>query len=225
MNNQLELMNIQAEVLFVHDHAGRITVINEPIIQPAPRLFWGHTKLGHVLRFRSDLPKVIANEILQIMNQDDKNDKLANVIQILEKDKKMNRLWIGPAYVCLERSTAPGNAVLVTKHNKHYLEAGFASLASELTNRGPFYMVIENDKAVSVCFSARSTDRAAEAGVETLEGYRGKGYAMSVVSSWCRAIHESSRIPLYSTSWDNYASQSIAKRLHFYQYGTDLSIY
>ncbi|MFE6795751.1 GNAT family N-acetyltransferase [Paenibacillus chitinolyticus] len=79
--------------------------------------------------------------------------------------------------------------------------------------------------AVSVCFSARSSDKAAEAGVETLKDYRGKGYAMRVTSSWAQAIRRSGRIPLYSTSWDNYSSQSIAKRLRLHFYGTDISIY
>lgn len=223
--NRLELMRLQAEVLYVHDDAGRITIMNEPIMQPAPRFFWGHTNKGHVLRFRNDLPDLLATEIAQMMNQDEKNDKLAKVIHILEKDKKMNSLWMGPAYVCLEIKPTQSNTVLVSEQNKHYLEAGFARLVSELTFREPCYMAIENDMAVSICFSARSTDRAAEAGVETIEGYRGKGYALSVVSSWCKAIHDSGRIPLYSTSWDNYASQAIAKRLDLYQYGTDVSIY
>jgi predicted GNAT family acetyltransferase len=86
-------------------------------------------------------------------------------------------------------------------------------------------MVTENNIAVSVCFSARNSDKAVEAGVETLEDYRGKGYAIRVASSWAQAIRQSQRIPLYSTSWDNYSSQSVAKRLQLHFYGTDISIY
>ncbi|MFW5438050.1 GNAT family N-acetyltransferase [Paenibacillus apiarius] len=225
MENDLELMNIQAEVLYVHDHAWRLTIINEPISQPAPRFFWGQTKMGQVLRFRSDVPDINVEEILHIMDQDDTTAKIANVIHALGRDKPINRVWLGPAYVCHIIEAGLTDAVLVTEHNKYCLEAGFPKLASELTFREPCFMVIENDMAVSVCFSARSTARAAEAGVETLEGYRGKGYARSVTSSWSRAVHESRRIPLYSTSWDNYASQSIARRLNLYLYGTDVSFY
>jgi len=86
-------------------------------------------------------------------------------------------------------------------------------------------MVMENNLAVSVCFSARSSNKAAEAGVETLEGYRGKGYAIRVASSWAQAIRQSQRIPMYSTSWNNYSSQSVAKRLQLHLFGTDISIY
>ena len=75
--------------------------------------------------------------------------------------------------------------------------------------------------------TARLTDRAAEAGVETLEPYRGHGYAAVVAAGcagWAHAIRATGRIPLYSTSWDNLASQGVARRLRLVQYGTDLSL-
>ncbi|WP_081607758.1 GNAT family N-acetyltransferase [Brevibacillus borstelensis] len=58
-----------------------------------------------------------------------------------------------------------------------------------------------------------------------MEEYRGKGYAIRVASSWANAIRQSQRIPLYSTSWENYSSQSVAKHLQLHFYGTDNSIY
>jgi len=73
--------------------------------------------------------------------------------------------------------------------------------------------VIEDGAAVSLCHSARLTDRAAEAGVETLDVYRGRGYASVVVAGWAHAIQATGRIPLYRTSWDNLASQAVARRL------------
>lgn len=225
MPSHLELMNIQAEVLYVHDHAGRLTTINESVNQPAPRFFWGQTKMGRVLRFRNDVPAFIVHEIQQLMELDDTNVKIANVIHALEKHKEISSIWMGPAYAFNEIVTNPTDAILVTADNKDCLRGGFSSLLSELESREPCFMVVENNAAVSVCFSARSTDKAAEAGVETLKDYRGKGYAMRVTSSWSQAVRQSQRIPLYSTSWDNYASQSIANRLNLYLYGTDLSIY
>ncbi len=62
------------------------------------------------------------------------------------------------------------------------------------------------------------------AGIETLEAYRGRGYATAVVAGWAYAIRATDRIPLYSTSWDNLASQAVAHRLGLVQYGTDLSL-
>jgi hypothetical protein len=222
--NHLELMNIQAEVLYVHDHSGRITTINESGNQPAPRFFWGQTKMGRVLRFRSDVPSYVVDEIPQLMELDDTNVALANVIHALKKHEEISSIWMGPAYVFHENVTYPTDAILVTKENKDCLRAGFSNLLSQLEFREPCFMVVENNTAVSVCFSARSTGKAVEAGVETLKEYRGNGYAMRVTSSWSQAVRQSQRIPLYSTSWDNHASQSIANRLGLYLYGTDLSI-
>jgi hypothetical protein len=223
--NHLELMNIQAEVLYVHDHAGRITTINEYMNQPAPRFFLGQTNTGRVLRFRSDVPDILVHDILRLMDRDDSAAQLANVISAIENNKEISGFWIGPAYAFDEIVTDYTGATLVTEDNKYFLEPGFSTLLSELQFRGPCFMVTENNMAVSVCFSARNTDKAAEAGVETLKDYRGKGYAIRVTSSWAQAIRESQRIPLYSTSWDNYSSLSIAKRLRLHHYGTDISIY
>ncbi len=225
MYNHLALMNLQAEVLYTHDHAGRITTINEYIDQPAPRFFWGQTTIGRVIRFRNDVPNALARDIVQLVDRGDSTLRLVDVIKAFEKDTEIRGFWMGPAYVFNEIVTEYTDATLVTEDNKYALEPGFSTLLSELKFREPCFMVTENNMAVSVCFSARKTDKAAEAGVETLEGYRGKGYAMRVSLSWAQAISQSQRIPLYSTSWDNYSSLSIAKRLHLQLYGTDISIY
>ncbi|WP_307473210.1 GNAT family N-acetyltransferase [Paenibacillus harenae] len=223
--NHLELMNFQAEVLYVHNHAGRITTINEYANQPAPRFFWGQTNNGRVIRFRSDVPNNVVRELTQVLDRNDPTNQLANVINVLEKDKGISGFWMGPAYVFNDIVTDYTDATLVTEDNKYCLEHGFSSLLSEMKFREPCYMVTENNIAVSVCFSARSSDKASEAGVETLKDYRGKGYAIRAASSWAQAILQSQRIPLYSTSWDNYSSQSVAKRLQLHFYGTDISIY
>ncbi|MGI2294235.1 GNAT family N-acetyltransferase [Paenibacillus sp. GXUN7292] len=225
MYNHLELMSIQAEVLYIHNYAGRITMINEPVDQPAPRFFWGQTDAGSIVRFRSDTPDRLVHDVLQCLGQSDSTEQLASVIRALEKDRAIKGIWIGPAFVFQEFANDYTNATLVNDDNKYCLEPGFPTLLSELKFREPCFMVTENNMAVSVCFSARSSDKAAEAGVETLKDYRGKGYAMRVTSSWAQAIRRSQKIPLYSTSWDNFSSQSIAKRLRLHLYGTDISIY
>lgn len=222
--NHLELMNIQAQVLYVHDPAGRMTAINEYTNQPAPRFYMGHTTIGRVIRFNRNVPDPLVDQIMHIL-QDDSQIKIADIIRTFDKGKEISSLWMGPAYVFNEIKMDYMGAILVTDDNKACLEAGFPNLLAEIKHREPCYMVIENDIAVSVCFSARYTELAAEAGVETLNNYRGKGYAFRVTSAWAQAIRQSHRIPLYSTSWDNYASQSIAKRLNLTQYGTDVSIY
>ncbi|MFC5407638.1 GNAT family N-acetyltransferase [Cohnella soli] len=225
MHNPLALMNIQAEVLYVHNQSGRMTTINESTNQPAPRLFWGQTALGRIIRFRCDVPDRIVEDILHIMDQGDSTEQLVNVIRTLENDREIKSLWMGPAFTFHDTTEDYTDVTLVTEDNILCLEPGFPTLLMDVRHRGPCFMVTENNMAVSVCFSARSSDKAAEAGVETLKEYRGKGYALRVTSAWAQAIRRSGRIPLYSTSWDNYSSLSIARRLHLHQYGTDISVY
>ena len=65
---------------------------------------------------------------------------------------------------------------------------------------------------------------AAEAGIETLPAYRRRGLGAQAVVKWASLVRESGRTPLYSTSWENTASQGLAKNLRLVQYGTDLHL-
>src|SRR5690606_39022022 len=89
---------------------------------------------------------------------------------------------------------------------------------------GPCFVAVEDGIAVSICASVRLTDHAAEAGLETHERYRGRGHAANVVAAWARAIRDTDRIPLYSTSWANHASRAVARKLGLIAYGSDLSL-
>jgi len=77
---------------------------------------------------------------------------------------------------------------------------------------------------VSVCRSVRITPAAHEAGVETLPDFRAKGYAQDVVAGWARLVRSMGAIPLYSTSWENTASQALAKKLRLVMYGADFQV-
>jgi predicted GNAT family acetyltransferase len=84
-------------------------------------------------------------------------------------------------------------------------------------------MVVDG-AAVSMCSCARLTDRAAQASLETLEAYRGRGYAAVVVAAWARAVRDSGRIPFYSTPHDNVASQAVARKLGLIQYAVEFGV-
>ena len=88
----------------------------------------------------------------------------------------------------------------------------------------PVMAVVVDGATASVCFSARSTPAATEAGVETLPEHRGRRYAGAVTVAWAAEVQRQGRIPLYSTSWTNHASRRVAARLGLIQYATDFHI-
>jgi hypothetical protein len=83
----------------------------------------------------------------------------------------------------------------------------------EIPERLPIIGIMEDGDAVSVCFCARRSETAAEAGVETAEPFRGRGLASRVALAWAAAIRASGRVPIYSTSWINRPSLAVARKL------------
>ncbi|WP_133579954.1 GNAT family N-acetyltransferase [Aureibacillus halotolerans] len=130
---------------------------------------------------------------------------------------------MGPAYRFPQEIRQPAHdTVLVNTDNAQLLEQHFSSFIPDLAQRQPCAAVVQNDQAVAVCFCARTNDEASEAGLETHIDFRGRGFGQAVVLAWALAVRKRGRSPLYSTSWDNIASQALAKKLGLVQYGTVL---
>ena len=133
-------------------------------------------------------------------------------------------MWIGPAYRFPERIEPPTNVVWLSREDAGLLKGDFAKMVPELDDCQPYLAVIEDSQAVSICRSVRLSSRAHEAGVDTLEDYRRRGHATSAVVAWALAVRALNLIPLYSTSWDNVASQGVVQRLGLVQYGVDYHV-
>lgn len=93
-----------------------------------------------------------------------------------------------------------------------------------LVDYAPVVAAVDGGIAVAVCFCSRITARVAEAGVYTEASYRGRGYATEAVRGWAAGVRATGRLPLYSTSRTNAASQGVAKKLGAVQYGVDYSL-
>ncbi|PGZ90547.1 MULTISPECIES: GNAT family N-acetyltransferase [unclassified Bacillus (in: firmicutes)] len=221
MKSELELMEMHINVLFKHNEVGKITQINEPPYTSAPRFYIGSTKMGNVKRFLDCLKNEELIELEKSLDTDP-SIPLVNIMQILSKTHQIDRLWIGPAYVFQTVGKASSKAIKITQANKQFLLPNFPYTYEELEFKEPCYAIIENDIAVSICCSARQSAEAAEASVYTLEDFRGKEYGLIVSNAWAADIQGQGRTALYSTSWDNYASQAVARKLKLVQYGTDL---
>ena len=223
-------MHVQA--LFTHDARARLLFVNEPGGEtPAPRLFFGRTRAGNLWRFRADLPEILIEELEALCVDEPVGQELhreprhfAAYVRLLDSHAPVHRRWIGPAYHFTEYLEPSRSLLTITETNAERLQGGFEELVEELPAFQPFVALIEEGRAVSVCRSVRITPAAHEAGVETLPDYRGRGYAQDVVAGWARSVQSLGTVPLYSTSWENSASQAVAKKLRLIQYGTDFHV-
>ena len=234
MISDLSLMKIQVGTLFVHNHDGRLRFINEPYRpedHSAPVVFIGRTRCGSVVRFRYDVPEVICKRVQTVIQAQSLSDNLyespsylATVKDLLASYITADQQWMGPAYRFPGSLEVSSEVVRIDRSTAYLLEFGFSDLIPELDHCQPVVAIVEGDKAVSVCQSVRKSEEAEEAGVDTLLSHRGKGYAGQAVAGWAGVVREQGRIPLYSTSWDNKASQRVAEKLGLRLYGVDLHI-
>ena len=233
MVSDRELMKIQVEALFTSDGNGRLRGINDPDgeIGPAPRFFFGHTKEGSICRFRYDLPESVVTPLKEVaaaepmlMDSQKFPRGHSQFKDILQSHAPIEQVWVGPAYRFPDRIEPPANVVRLSCENAGLLRGNFAKMVPELDSGRPYLAAIEDSQAVSICQSVRLSWRAHEAGVDTLEAYRRRGYAVSTVAAWALAVRALDLVPLYSTSWENVASQRVARRLGLIQYGVDYHV-
>ena len=232
-----ELMDIHVRALFTHDSESRLLFVNEPggtTIQAA-RMFLGRTRAGNLWRFRGDLPENLCEELTALcadepVVEDFREPPLhaETYVRLLERHAPVCETESGPAYQFtdqfVENARQSGSVLIVTEKNAEVLRGGFEDFVAELSDWQPFVALVEKNRAVSVCRSARITHEAHEAGVETLPHLRGKGCAQKVTAEWARLVQAKGAMPLYSTSWKNVASQALARKLNLRCYGADFHI-
>jgi hypothetical protein len=115
--------------------------------------------------------------------------------------------------------------VEITRANAALLNLHFESWLDAVDSWRPFLAIVRGGAAVSVCSSSRLTAAAAEAGLETAVEWRRRGLGLAAVTAWAAAVEASGRVALYSTSWQNTASQGVARRLGAVQYGVNLALW
>ncbi len=227
----LNLMELQVETLYRCDPDGRLRCVNEPGDPPAPRFFMGRTPGGNLWRFRHDLPADLVQTLEQLCRAELASDDLAQpphgyaaIRATLAAHAPIVSEFRGPAYRApADMPHLPG-AMLVEATSVQMLDRWFADLIPGWEAAQPIAVVLEQASAVAVCFCSRVGGRAAEAGVETVPAFRGRGYAAAAVATWAAGVRRRGLLPLYSTSWDNLASQGVARKLGMQLYGEDWSV-
>ncbi|HDR7788785.1 GNAT family N-acetyltransferase [Bacillus cereus] len=219
--SELDLIAIQVEVLFVHNQVGKMKYVNEQGNPKAPRCFLGRTREGSITRYHCDLDDETVGKIEKLIREPSNHIEIAKIIHVLNEERTVKNIWMGPAFMFSNNLHKPTRTIQITEKNKELLRENFPNLIEQMEWRQPYFAIVKNEKVVSICCSARSTPVAAEASVETLAE---NGYGTDVVTAWAISIQEENRISLYSTSWDNYASQEVARKLNLINYGMNLHI-
>jgi RimJ/RimL family protein N-acetyltransferase len=227
MTSPRELMRIHVDALFTRDAAGDLVRVNEPDGAPAPRFFLGRTADGDVLRFRHGVGAGLRRELAAAAAADDADPPTdaARYEAILARAAPVERTEMGPAFIFPARPPCfPDGAHRVTRENAELLRRYLPAWLPDVLHDPPMFAVVVDGDAVAVCCSVRQTDAAHEAGVDTAPAFRGRGYAARAAAAWAHAVRELSRVPLYSTSWQNAASRAVARKLGLVHFGSDLHI-
>jgi len=223
---------------FVLDEHGRIVSTREPGANRGPLVAVSKSLEACALAVRADIPPALANEIdliaeletppLDLQQGPTKSHRyIALLISRIPPNQASVRKAIesdGPAFEFPDKIFQPSGVVVI--EDEQLLNRNFSGwVPGEIeAGRAPVMAIVEHGYPVSVCFCARRSDTAAEAGVETAEAYRGRGYASRVTAAWALAVRNSGRIPLYSTTWSNKASLAVARKLNLAMYANSWAL-
>ena len=186
----------------------------EPNARRAGRFGLIRDKAGCAWALRDDVPDDVAAEVEKLACEE---PPIRNPFDTpLHAEKYLALLGgksgAGPEFTFPDRIEVDGDVARVSA--LPMLERHFRGwTADEIPEREPIMAMMDGGYAVSVCFCARLSDEAAEAGVETASAFRGRGFAPRVTAAWAAAIRASGRVPLYSTAWTNIESRAVARKL------------
>lgn len=222
------LMRMHLDALYTHDAAGRMLAVNEPGGPRAPRFHLGRTAHGSVWRFRDDVDDGLVRALESLCRAEPAGDEFLHPPYGAAPYEALlapvGKRWTGPAYHFPNPPLASSGAVLITAENADLLRPHLPRWLGDVAHARPMLAALADGAAVAVCRSVRITPQAHEAGVETAPDFRGHGHARRAVAAWAAAVHAMGRTPLYSTSWENTASQALARSLGLRRFGADFHV-
>jgi RimJ/RimL family protein N-acetyltransferase len=227
-----DLLRLHAHVLFDIDERGRLLRVNEPDADPPPRLFLARGRRTELLWVRHDVPPPVeaaCRQAASLLPDWDGQPTDPPAFEPLRRALEAPDAAVetGPAFHFGARvSASPGDPrpVRIDETNADLLDRHFPYTRRFLSRRHPVVGIVLDGAVVAACFSARQRAGGHEAGVATEEPVRGRGFATRLVDAWRDAVEDLGAEPLYSTTWDNAASRSVARKLGLVPYAETVSI-
>jgi GNAT acetyltransferase len=216
----------QLEALFVLNDAGCIVSTREPSPNPGPRFYLIRGSAHCAWAVHADVPKDLAVKLDDLAREEPAiSDFHSDPLHARQYVSLLGgKVWSGPVFTFPQVVGAPPREIVTVDRIDHLTRHFTGWTADELPERAPIVAVVEDGYAVSVCFCARRSAQAAEAGLETAECFRGRGLGPRVTVAWVVAIRASGRLPMYSTSWSNKSSLAVARKLGLNACASDWSL-
>lgn len=236
-------LQAHAAAALVLNAAGRIVRENDPDYSPGPLLFLSGCAEGNVCYVRRDVPAAAAGRLLALAaGQPAWREPasppaclpaLMNVLSDVGfrptvSTEILYALSPAPpaATVAVIRSgTDEGDGLLSRLEREglpaHLAAAGFVGLGDFWP---PWCVAVDRGEIAAMAFAARLGDEAADVGVYTFPGYRGRGLAAAVTAAWSGHPDLAGRLRFYTTSVENLSSQQVAARLGLPRIGAVLRI-
>jgi RimJ/RimL family protein N-acetyltransferase len=215
------------QALFLLNAEGRIVSTREPGGSTGPLFSLVRATAYCAWAIRAGVPQKVADELDRLARDEaPATDFRAAPLHAARYLTLLSgRSEFGPAFRFPYSVAEHADAVVVEDERLLYRNFRGWIPGEIAAGRSPVLAVFADEYPVSVCFCARRSDAAAEAGVETAARYRGQGLAVRVTSAWARAVRASGRIPLYSTDGSNQASLAVARKLGLIAYASHWRIY
>jgi hypothetical protein len=228
-DHQRDLARSFLEAMYRCDQRGRLVAVNEWDGGLPPRFHLLRTAEGAICRFRRDVPDALARRLEDLCNEERGPPgtwpaQYGRYLELLSSHAPVKSVGAGLVYI-FAQDVAPGTPpVTIDDSNASLLRGGLDDWLPDVAHRRPFMAIIEDGRAVSICASVRISPAVHVAGVKTRAEYRRRGHAANAVAGWARAVRSLGATAVYSTSWDNIASQGVARRLGLLLIGVDFAI-
>ncbi len=215
------------QTAFILNDQGRIVSTREPRPTRGPLFTIARNATSTAWAVRADLPSQLTAELDRLASEEPPVvdlgaaplhaerylSLLGGHLSAVHQSAVQARQLGGPEFTFPDLLTQPSGVVRV--EDERLLQRNFRGweVGEIAEGRWPLFAILNDGYPVSVCFSARLSDTAAAAGLETAEAFRGQGLGPCVTAAWALAIRATGRLPLYGTAWTNYASRAVARKL------------
>jgi len=230
-----ELMRLRIAALYTLTPDSKLESIRDLGGGVAPRFYLGRARTGHIWRFRADVPSALAAELSRLCRDEPTGDALPSqpvhagtYRALLAAHAPIRRVWSGPCYWFEAPQRRRDRTQEIDADNDDLLCPDWTPWLARVKSRVPFVAALQHesgrDRVVSVCASVRTSTSVHEAGVETASAFRHQGHALRAVAHWAELVQRAGAAAVYSTSWDNLASQAIAAKLGAARLGADFHL-